>query len=72
MWLIKGLAFGLFSSLVLSVVYYLYFMWPPRQNVATGISVITSRTIHQPLWWGVLALVLATSVFTAKLFHIAK
>lgn len=51
MWLLKGILLGLGLFFVGSLVYVGNKLRPFEEHKATGISLITGLTIHNPLFW---------------------
>jgi predicted permease len=71
MWLVKGVLFGLLIFIIFTLIYFFVFVGPPRQGVATGLSVIAGNTVFLPLYWAAFILTMATSCVCARLLHMA-
>ena len=51
MWILKGSLLGMGLFIIGSVLFLIATTLPFRANHAIGLSVITGRTIHNPLFW---------------------
>ena len=69
MWILKGLLSGSVVFLIFTVYYLKSVIGPSKSGHAIGVSVITSTTIHQPLFWLTFLVVLAAAVMCARMLQ---
>lgn len=62
----KGILIGLAVCAVGSAIYIAMAMGPLEAHKATGLSVITARTIHQAGWWVACVMTIGASHFLFK------
>jgi len=69
MWIVKGIFLGLGLFVVGSLAYVINKMRPFEEHKATGISVITGATIHNPWFWIGLAVSVLVGCLIAGSWH---
>jgi hypothetical protein len=69
MWILKGLLSGSVVFLIFTVYYLKSVIGPSKSGHAIGVSVITSTTIQQPMYWLTFLLVLFAAVMCARLLQ---
>lgn len=67
MWLLKGALSGIAICIAFTLYYLKAIVGPLRQNVATGLSVITRPTVYEPLYWLALLMILSSAILCAFL-----
>lgn len=67
MWIMKGTVVGAVLFLAFTVYYLKSAIGPLQTNKATDVTILTSATLHQPLYWLTLAMVLGSSILCARL-----
>ena len=68
-WMIKGLAAGLFAFFLFTFFYFNHYLGPWTSNKAVSLSVPKALFLHRPLYWVASVLIVLVACMIAKLFH---